>query len=491
MISPELLDISDEDEIVQYYEEANIIIAALIVASLFKQDNVDYSDAILNEALNEITSKKLNIRNSVRKKYNEVIKDDMQSYKPLFEHKGLKFELDENNLETLNIGIRRTNGTLDNLTGVFAFASRQAYVDAVDKAYMQTSIGGVDYNTAIRNAVKELTEKGITLKDSLGRNIQLKTAVKRNLLMGLQQTANEINEKVADELGCNGYETTAHVGARPSHQVWQGRMFAKTRKDAKKYGVGYWGDIKEELNDYNCRHHYSGIILGISEPAYTEEELKKMQDPDLNEKITKTKAKKSEKYNLQRAKRIYEKSGVDAKEEISEINSKIRKVNQDIRNINKKKQASKLDVGSVFNYKGNKYVVDNKHVKNEFRSNEIAFANWISQRINQKVMLNPKINYPEAIKVPDLTIGNEFYDMKIITGSSNQVIYHNVYKKSEQTRNFLFEATNSPLSMASLKEQVNNVFNREDTKYVNKIGIKKGEELIILENKKRNDDTRR
>ena len=81
--------------------------------------------------------------------------------------------------------------------------------------------------------------------------------------------------------------------------------------------------------------------------------------------------------------------------------------------------------------------------------------------------------------------------MKIITGSSNQVIYHNVYKKSEQTRNFLFEATNSPLSMASLKEQVNNVFNREDTKYVNKIGIKKGEELIILENKKRNDDTRR
>lgn len=155
------------------------------------------------------------------------------------------------------------------------------------------------------------------------------------------------------------------------------------------------------------------------------------------------------------------------------------------------KTAIKLDIGQVFDYKGNKYIVDNKNVKNEFKPKELEFANWLSQRIKQEITLNPKINNPEGIKVPDLKIGSEYYDMKIITGGSNQVIYHNVYKKNEQAENFLFEATKSPLSMELLRKQANSVFERKDTGYVNKIGIKKGENFILLENKKRSDDTRR
>lgn len=155
------------------------------------------------------------------------------------------------------------------------------------------------------------------------------------------------------------------------------------------------------------------------------------------------------------------------------------------------KVAIKLTIGQVFDYKGNEYIADNKNVKNEFNPSELEFANWLSQRINKTITLNSKINNPGGIKVSDLKIGDEYYDMKIITVGSNQVIYHNVYKKSEQVENFLFEATNSLLSMELLKEQVNNVFSRKDTGYVNKIGIKKEEEFILLENKKRSDDTRR
>ena len=57
------------------------------------------------------------------------------------------------------------------------------------------------------------------------------------------------------------------------------------------------------------------------------------------------------KYNLQRSKKIYEQAGIDAKEEISDINSKIRKANQDIRNINSNTINSELKKASNMVYR--------------------------------------------------------------------------------------------------------------------------------------------
>ena len=47
-----------------------------------------------------------------------------------------------------------------------------------------------------------------------------------------------------------------------------------TYQDAKKAGV------IDALNDYNCLHFKTSIILGISEPAYNEEQLKKYEAED-------------------------------------------------------------------------------------------------------------------------------------------------------------------------------------------------------------------
>lgn len=70
--------------------------------------------------------------------------------------------------------------------------------------------------------------------------------------------------------------------------------------------------------------------------------------------------------------------------------------------------------------------------------------------------------------------------MKIITGSSSQVFYHNVYGKQEQASNFLFETSNSSLTLDELKNQVYKVFKRTDVMHVKKIGIKKGSDFILI-----------
>ena len=125
--------------------------------------------------------------------------------------------------------------------------------------------------------------------------------------MGLQNTANRISDSLFNELECNGYEVSAHMGARPTHAIAQGKQYALTREDASKYNVGYWYDtvdgepIAELWNDYNCRHDYFPIILGVSQPNYTKKELKEMNDTKLYENIQKQHYYESKIRNTKRA----------------------------------------------------------------------------------------------------------------------------------------------------------------------------------------------
>lgn len=64
-------------------------------------------------------------------------------------------------LNILTKNISSTNNTLKNLTLTTADSANVAFIDALDNVYMQVISGGFDYNTAIFNAVKDLTDKSI------------------------------------------------------------------------------------------------------------------------------------------------------------------------------------------------------------------------------------------------------------------------------------------------------------------------------------------
>lgn len=141
----------------------------------------------------------------------------------------------------------------------------------------------------------------------------------------------------------------------------------------------------------------------------------------------------------------------------------------------------------IFEYNGQKYLVDNHYAKYRVKQKEINFAEWLSKNTGLKIQLNPEVEFPENVSVADCTIykndiflGN--YDMKIVTGSSKQLLFHNIDGKDKQATNFLFEATQSPLNMEELVIQVEEIFKRK-AKWVEKIGIKKNDNLIILKNK--------
>ena len=94
------------------------------------------------------------------------------------------------------------------------------------------------------------------------------------LLYTSNQTAAKMNLEYCDESGCDFVETTAHSGARPSHAIWQGKVFCISGKSnlyppfsETGYGTG------AGLCGWNCRHNFHSYWPGISVPTYTDKML--------------------------------------------------------------------------------------------------------------------------------------------------------------------------------------------------------------------------
>lgn len=291
MLTPEYLNLIEFNDIVNIYEKLNIDITTDIIKRLLKTQEItevsrkqleilketNGTDIFL-ETLENTSMLSAETKKAVKDLYLNMAKEDIKGYKELYEYRNKPFKLSDKQYKLLNQGLKQTNRVLKNFTNTIAFQSKQAYVEAIDRAYIKVTTGAYDYQSAINDAVKELAKKGVTLKDKLGRNVQLETAVRRNILAGIQETANNINRDIEDYLGCDGYEVTAHIGARPTHAEAQGKQYAINHKTKISREYPLWSKVEGLWKEYNCRHSYFGIILGISEPIYSKAELKEYKD---------------------------------------------------------------------------------------------------------------------------------------------------------------------------------------------------------------------
>ncbi|MCI5668787.1 MAG: phage minor capsid protein [Oscillospiraceae bacterium] len=179
--------------------------------------------------------------------------------------------------------IKETAGDCENLTGTMGFADHDflgrvyylsmtdMYRRELDSAHMKVVTGATDYMTAIRQACNKLAASGVrTIDYESGRSDRVEVAVRRALLTSVGHITHRISEENGKEFGADGWEMSAHSGARPSHAVYQGRQYTQAEYEKK---------IKSLLSEPNCRHDVFPIILGVSEPTYTEEELRNIDSP--------------------------------------------------------------------------------------------------------------------------------------------------------------------------------------------------------------------
>ena len=193
---------------------------------------------------------------------------------------------------------KQTHDEFVNLTQSLGFAIRtganveflpiaKAYQKILDDAAAQVMSGAFDYNTAVRNAVKRLTDSGLQMVDyASGWHNRADVAARRAVMTGVSQLSAQYAEAVADVLNTDYREVTAHQGARDTgigwqnHKAWQGRVYSLKSGDKYPsiYEVCGWGQV-DGLEGANCRHHHFPFVEGVSERTYTEEQLSNIDPP--------------------------------------------------------------------------------------------------------------------------------------------------------------------------------------------------------------------
>lgn len=184
--------------------------------------------------------------------------------------------------KVLQAGYEKTAGTFRNLTRTTARTAAHQFEQALDRAYMQITFGGMDYNTAIRSTIKQLSAEGVgAIRYPTGRTDTIEVAVRRAVVTGVNQTALRLQDARADEMGADLVEVSAHAGARPSHAEWQGGIYSRSGKSRKYpdfvkatgYGTG------AGLGGWNCSHSFRPWFEGMSR-TYDKALLKEYQAKD-------------------------------------------------------------------------------------------------------------------------------------------------------------------------------------------------------------------
>lgn len=232
----------------------------------------------------------------VRQLYEEVIAGEYTGMKEIYEATGKQFIPYEQNADLqqlVDAMVQQSTEELSNITKSTGFMVDMGngskvftplsdiYNGYLDEAITGMVNGTYDYNTLTRKMVNQMTASGLRtnhqFKDggsdygidyASGHHNRIDVAARRALLTGFGQVASHVTDLNAQRLNTNYFEVSWHGGARPSHALWQGRVYSKEDL-GRVCGLGQGGG----LLGWNCRHTYYPFIPGVSTRQYPDEWL--------------------------------------------------------------------------------------------------------------------------------------------------------------------------------------------------------------------------
>lgn len=216
--------------------------------------------------------------------YDQVINWEYVRNKDVYEQINAEYIPYEENeqLQQIMEGIKgQTRDELDNITQSLGFyldygdgkriltPLAQVYQGFLDAACMDIVSGAFDYNSVLRRVVTQLTNSGLRQIDYVsGRANRIDVAARRAIMTGVSQITGKITDYNAEKLGADHFEVAWHSGARPTHAVWQGKVWTREQL-VNVCGLG----SATGLLGVNCYHEYYPFFPGISERNWTDEWL--------------------------------------------------------------------------------------------------------------------------------------------------------------------------------------------------------------------------
>lgn len=168
---------------------------------------------------------------------------------------------------------------------------RDTYNELLDTALLNVGQGKETFDQAMSDILKEIGQSGLKTVDyASGRSVRLDSTIRMHLQSKLRELHNENQELFGKEFDADGVEISVHTFPAPDHEKVQGRQFSKkefVKLQNGEIAIDYKGkaytldhDGKSgyrPISELNCYHYKFDIVLGISQPEYTDKELNEIR----------------------------------------------------------------------------------------------------------------------------------------------------------------------------------------------------------------------
>lgn len=244
--------------------------------------------------------------------FDEVAKNDLQFAEDFYKYRNNNFipwEYNQELQDQVKAMAELTANEYRNLSRTLAFSRTvngkveytelsRLYQDVLDKGITAVTQGKSTFDQEFRKTIKELSKSGLkSVNWETGVVRRLDSAVRMNLKTGIRTLHNENQRIIGRQIGADGVEITVHSNPAPDHQEAQGRQFTNEQYD-RLQKTGFALDVNgKEINlhrelirtkamalsfrpisQYNCYHYSFSIVLGVSKPLFTDEQLQDIID---------------------------------------------------------------------------------------------------------------------------------------------------------------------------------------------------------------------
>ena len=188
------------------------------------------------------------------------------------------------------------NFTRDNVLGYTINGEfkglRETYNELLDTALLNVGQGKQTYEAGVADILRQIGGSGLkTIEYESGRAVRLDSAIRMHLKGRLRELHNENQKLLGQEFGADGVEISVHDNPAPDHEEAQGRQFSNQEYEKLNSGmeaIDYKGNrytldhddngSYRPISEMNCFHRIFSIILGVSQPLKTDEQLQKIRD---------------------------------------------------------------------------------------------------------------------------------------------------------------------------------------------------------------------
>lgn len=243
-------------------------------------ETLQESGYLLEDIQNEIARKTKQQTEEVKEAMEEAGVEALEYDDKIYQDAGLSptpLEQSPYMVRLMQDDYEKTMGEWKNFTRTMAVSAQQDYIRLMDKAYNLVTSGAVSYTQAFKEVLDEIIDEGVKIRYPSGREDTVETATLRAVRTGVSQMSAHIQIARMDEMGVDLVIVSSHLGARPDHQKWQGKVYSRAGNGYPDFveSTGY-GTVKG-LCGANCRHNFSPYFEGMSNPfeQYDSEENRK------------------------------------------------------------------------------------------------------------------------------------------------------------------------------------------------------------------------